>query len=96
VNLLHQGIVDTFGSVGATSGVHTFISVNTSDSVLQLRVAVDANNVGMADLRIPARHQDQRDERRSHFRFRQCLGQRADPRATRRLPGLFNKLSANA
>ena len=55
---MHQGIVDTFGSVGATSGVHTSVSVNTSDSVLQLRVAVDANNVGMVDLRIPARHQD--------------------------------------
>ena len=32
VNLLHYGVVDTFGSVGATSGVHTSVPINASDS----------------------------------------------------------------
>jgi hypothetical protein len=31
-NLLDDGVVDTLVSVGATSGVHTCISINASDS----------------------------------------------------------------
>jgi hypothetical protein len=31
-NLLDDGVVDTLGSVGATSGVHTSVSINASDS----------------------------------------------------------------
>jgi hypothetical protein len=32
MHLLDNGVVDTFGSVSATSGVHTSVSVNASDS----------------------------------------------------------------
>src|ERR1700730_2993186 len=32
-NLLDYGVVDTLGSVGATSGVHTSVSINASASV---------------------------------------------------------------
>jgi hypothetical protein len=31
-NLLDDGVVDTLVSVGATSGVHTCVSINASDS----------------------------------------------------------------
>jgi hypothetical protein len=31
-NLLDDGIVDTLGLVGATSGLHTSVSINASDS----------------------------------------------------------------
>jgi hypothetical protein len=31
-NLLDDGVVDTLGSVGATSGVHTCASINALDS----------------------------------------------------------------
>jgi hypothetical protein len=31
-NLLDYGVVDTLGSVGATSGVHTSVSINASAS----------------------------------------------------------------
>jgi hypothetical protein len=39
-NLLDDGVVDTLGSVGATSGVHTSVSINVSDSAQIPRAAL--------------------------------------------------------
>jgi hypothetical protein len=55
-NLLDDGIADTLGSVGATSGVHTDVSINASDSARspsRKRIAIDAVDQ-------PASHFDKR------------------------------------